>query len=317
IMSGEYQFVAGDIISRRFLLQQGGSIIWEGDPNNARLDVNATYRARPDLSSLIATTTGGGIEGGQRFPIDLVLNIGGTLGSLENDFYFNIPSSIEGTLDPTLTTQINALNRNNDEKIIQATSILLTGNFIPSSTATSDGGTGQALRQSLAGSGSMVVNPLISSQIINPLLSDQINSLLRSDMALDIDFNLTPYNQIDLGVALRLYDDRLILRREGQITGTQSDIGDLGATYRINRTFALTAFHRQDPTLANTSGTDTRQVQEMNGVGVEAQVQFNSWKEFRRRIGNTLKRLFGIKKSENSGDKDENEPLASEGNRNK
>jgi translocation and assembly module TamB len=97
---------------------------------------------------------------------------------------------------------------------------------------------------------------LITSQVINPLLSDQINSLLRSDMSLDIDFNLTTLNEIDLGVALRLYDDRLILRRDGVITGEYSDIGDLGATYRINRVFAVTAFHRQDPTLTSSSAAE-------------------------------------------------------------
>ena len=297
ITGGSYQFVAGDIISRRFQLLEGGSIMWEGDPANARLDVNATYRSRPDMTSLLTTSSVNRMQGAQRFPIDLVLNIGGTLYELENDFYFQIPSNIEGTLDPTLTTQINALNSNEEEKVIQATSILLSGNFIPLASATTEGGTGSALRESLTGG--TVVNPLITSQVINPLLSDQINSLLRGDMALDIDFNLTPYNQVDLGLALRLYDDRLILRRDGTITGPYSDIGDLGATYRINRTFALTAFHRQDPALTGTgTTTEPRQVQEMNGVGLEARFQFNTWRELGRRILNAIGSLFGRKEDQ-------------------
>lgn len=293
ITSGNYQFVAGDIISRRFQLLEGGSIIWEGEPNNARLNVSATYRARPDLASLIST----GLdrrEGAQRSPVDLILNIGGTLSELENDFYFQVPSSIEGTLDPTLLAQINALNRNEEEKVIQATSILLSGNFIPLTSLSAEGGTGMALRESLT-SGAVVVNPLITSQVINPLLSDQVNSLLRSDMALDIDFNLTQYNQVDLGVALRLYNDRLILRRDGQITGPYSDIGDLGATWRINRTFSITAFHRQDPSLTNASSPEPRQIQEMNGVGVEAQFRFNRWSELKDRFITFFNRLFGIR----------------------
>lgn len=313
ITGGDYQFVAGDIISRRFQLSEGGSIIWEGDPANARLNVSATYRARPDLSALI-TSGSRELRGGQRFPVDLVLNIGGTLSELENDFFFQIPSSIEGTLDPTLLTQVNALNRNEEEKIIQATSLLLSGNFIPLSSASTEGGTGMALRETLTG-GAVVVNPLLTSQVINPLLSDQINSLLRSDMALDIDFNLTTLNEIDLGVALRLYDDRLILRRDGVITGDYSDIGDLGATYRINRIFAVTAFHRQDPTLTNASAAEARQVQEMNGVGVEAQFQFNTWKELRQRFTGAISRLFGRKESPKEEEEDVDdriEPIASE-----
>ncbi|MGM0506213.1 MAG: translocation/assembly module TamB domain-containing protein, partial [Bacteroidota bacterium] len=291
IVGGDYQFVAGDIISRRFQLQEGGSILWEGDPTDARLNVEANYRSRPDLTSLLTTATTNQLRGSRRVPVDLVLTIGGTLSELENDFYFQTPSNIEGTLDPTLLTQMNALNRNEEEKVIQATSLLLSGNFIPLASASSEGGTGSALRESL--SGGTVVNPLITGQVINPLLSDQINSLLRNDMAVDIDFNLTPYNQVDLGVALRLYDDRLIFRRDGQITGPYSDIGDLGATWVINSTFALTAFHRQDPSMAGTGAADTRQVQEMNGVGVEARVQYNTWEELGRRIRLTWDRLWG------------------------
>jgi len=290
ITGGEYQFVSGDIFTRRFTLQEGGSISWSGDLVDAGLNVTAIYRARPSISSLLAAA--GSItqtDPGQRIPIDLVLQIGGTITSVENDFFFRVPSGIEGTVDPAITSQINSLNQNEDEKLIQATSILLSGNFIPASSAQ-----GLGLAEGFSGTAA-VVNPLITSQVINPLLSNQINSLLRSDITFDIDFNLTALNEVDLGIALSLFDDRVILRREGQITGEQSDIGDLGATYRINRTFSVSAFHRQDPTLSYTSGVESRQSQEMNGVGLEAQVQFNSWGNLRGRISNAFRSLFGIK----------------------
>jgi translocation and assembly module TamB len=293
ITGGEYQFVSGDVFTRRFTLQEGGNISWSGDLIDAALNVTAVYRARPNISTLLSGTgTGSGVDPGQRIPVELVLQIGGTITSVENDFFFRIPTGIEGTADPTITTQINNLNQNEDEKLIQATSILLSGNFIPSSQAQ-----GLGIAEGFSGTASLV-NPLITSQVINPLLSNQINSLLRSDITFDIDFNLTAFNEVDLGVALRLFDDRVILRREGQITGEQSDIGDLGATYRINRTFSLTAFHRQDPTLTYTSGVETRQAQEMNGIGLEAQVQFNSWQNLGARISNAFRSLLGIKEDE-------------------
>lgn len=293
ITGGEYQFVSGDVFTRRFTLQEGGNISWSGDLIDAALNVTAVYRARPNISTLMTGTGAGpGVDPGQRIPIELVLQIGGTITSVENDFFFRIPTGIEGTTDPTIATQINNLNQNEDEKLIQATSILLSGNFIPSSQAQ-----GLGFTEGFSGTAA-VVNPLITSQVINPLLSNQINSLLRSDITFDIDFNLTAFNEVDLGVALRLFDDRVILRREGQITGEQSDIGDLGATYRINRTFSVTAFHRQDPTLTYTSGVETRQAQEMNGIGIEAQVQFNSWQSLRARISNAFRSLFGIKEEE-------------------
>ena len=293
IQGGEYQFVSGDIFTRRFTLQEGGTISWSGDLVDASLDVTAVYRARPNLSTLLTSPgAAAATEPGQRIPIDLVLQIGGTITAVENEFFFRVPSGIEGSIDPTIASQINNINQNEDEKLIQATSILLSGNFIPSSQAQ-----GLGFAEGFSGTAS-VVNPLITSQVINPLLSNQINSLLRSDITFDIDFNLTAFNEVDLGVALRLFDDRVILRREGQITGEQSDIGDLGATYRINRTFSVTAFHRQDPTLNYTSGIESRQAQEMNGVGLEAQVQFNTWSSLRARISNAFRSFLGIKREE-------------------
>jgi len=196
-----------------------------------------------------------------------------------------------------LATQINALNRNEDEKLIQATSFLLMGDFIPSATANTDAT--NSLTNNLSGSAA-VLNPLLSSQVISPLLSNQINSLLRSDIgSLDIDFNLNTYNNVDLGVALRLYNDRIILSREGQITGAQSNIGDLGATYRINQTLSVTAFHRQDPTFSTITGSDeAAQSQDINGIGLEAELSFNTWNEFLRKITTPFRKLFGIKEKE-------------------
>jgi hypothetical protein len=305
ITGGRYQFVSGDIFTRRFELEPGGTITWEGDPANARLNLNAIYSARPDINTL-SNTGARDPENAQRVPVELVLNIGGTLTSIENNFFFRLPDTFESQQSSTLSTQLASINRDESLKLIQATNFMLMGDFIPVSSAgqTQSGFFGDNLSGSAA-----VLNPLLSSQVINPLLSNQVNSLLNSDLSsLDVDFNLNTYNQVDLGVALRLYNDKLILRREGQITGRQSNIGDLGATYQINRTFAVTAFHRQDLTFGTLSSTDqSQQSQDINGVGVEAKVSFNTWDEFFKRLFSPFRRLFGSdKKEQNQEDITEN-----------
>ena len=282
ISGGQYQFVGGDIFTRRFDIQDGGTISWQGDLTEANLDVTASYRARPDVSTLIATGASF-----QRIPIELILQIGGTISQIENEFFFQLPSGIEGTQDPTIAARINRLNQNEEEKVLQAFGILLTGNFVPSNEL-------QNPEFGNVTGTNTLVNPLVSSQILSPLLSNQINSLLRSDITFDVDFNLNAFNEVDLGVALRLFNDRIVLRREGQITG-ESEIGNLGATYRINKIFSLTAFHRQDITLSNRSETESRQTQEMNGMGVEAQFQFNTWQNLKHRIVSSIRKLFGLK----------------------
>ena len=313
INSGDYQFVTGEIISRQLELEPGGTIIWEGPPDNARLDISAIYNARPDISMLTAdaSTDPQDQNGGQQVPIDLIVEINGTLNSVENNYYFRLPSSIDLASNSTLQYTINQINRDEQQKLLQATSILFTGQFIPTE------GTGSptaSLSQSLT-RGSTVLNPLLSNQVISPLLSNQINALLNSDVSrLDIDFNLNAYNEVDLGIALRLYNDRLVLRREGQITGgaTQSSlgerIGDLNATYRIQPGLSLTAFHRQDRVLNNLqTGSQAGDVTPtVDGIGLEAQIQYNTWKELLGRVNNTFKSLFGGKKKDKSEQQPDN-----------
>src|SRR6056297_722520 len=184
IQGGRYQFVSGDIFTRRFDIESGGSIIWEGDPANARLNLNAIYSARPDINTLSPAGTVDP-ENSQRVPIELVLNIGGTISSIENNFFFRLPNTFESQQSSTLSTQLASINRDEDLKLLQAANFMLMGNFIPVSSS------GQAqsnlFGENLSGSAA-VLNPLISSQVINPLLSSQINSLLNSDLSsLDVD----------------------------------------------------------------------------------------------------------------------------------
>jgi len=310
INSGSYQFVTGEIISRRLELESGGTIVWEGPPDNARLDISAIYNARPDISTLTsdATLQSQNQDGtGRRVPIELIVEINGTLNSVENNYYFRLPSSIDLTSNSTLQYTINQINRDEQQKLFQATSILFSGQFIPTEGA---GNPTASLSQNLT-RGSAVLNPLLSNQVISPLLSNQINALLNSDVnRLDVDFNLNAYNEVDLGIALRLYNDRLIFRREGQITGgSQSTIGDrigdLNATYRIQRGLSLTAFHRQDQVL-NSLGTSGAQAGDVtpsvDGIGLESQIQYNSWKELWGRIKNTVNSIFGSKKKNKKQD---------------
>ncbi len=307
INSGNYQFVTGEIISRRLQLRPGGTIVWEGPPDNARLDISAVYRARPNISTLSAESSvdSQNRNNSQQVPIDLIVDITGTLNSVENSYYFELPSSLDISSNSTLSYTINQINRDEQQKLLQATSILFTGQFIPTQGA---GGATTSLSQNLT-RGSTVLNPLLSNQVISPLLSNQINALLNSDVSrLDVDFNLNAYNEVDLGIALSLYNDRLILRREGQLTGGNSQttlgdrIGDLNATYRINRRLSLTAFHRQNQILSNfgaqsQAGDVTPSV---DGIGLEAMFQFNTWKELFDRITGTSDTSSARKEEEES-----------------
>lgn len=282
VESGDYRFVGGDIFTRRFNLREGGSIIWDGDPANARLDIEAAYRSRPDINALLET--GDPDARAQRIPVDLILEITGTIQEVENDFYFEFPNAIDATQNAAVLSVLNS----EDQKLLQATALLLTGGFIPV------GQDGFAQAQQF----STTVQARAGEVGLSQLVSAQINELLNTNLAnLDIDLNLIGFDQADLGIGLRLFDDRLELRRDGQVTGEEENIlGDLGATYRLNQTFSVEVFHRKDPTLIGVIGPQAQQ-ESVNGVGLEAQVQFNTWQELRQRMSSAVRRLFGREES--------------------
>lgn len=252
---GEYNFVGGDIFSKKFKIRQGGQVIWDGIAQDPRIEVTAFFSARPNLSPL-------GTGRDVRAPIDLILNLNGRIGSLENDFFFAYPTT---NFDQGLTaSELNILN-GEDQKLLQATSLLITGNFLPVNTG---GQTDVNLQNKMTQAG------------IGQLLSSQINHLLNSSLSnFDFDLNLTGFDQADLGIGLRLFDDRLELRRDGTIVGDQTNIGDLAATYRINRFLSVEIFHRQD--INSTRGLSQEgTVDRVNGIGIQYQVEFSAWKKF-------------------------------------
>lgn len=269
VAGGDYLFVGGDIFTRRFSIRDGGTINWEGDPVNARIDVSAVYRARPNINVL---RPGQVDDTPQRTPVDLILDISGTLDSIENDFFFEFPTGTDISQSATILAIIN----DEDEKLLQATSILLSGNFVPRDTQLND----------LFGS-------QFGAQGLSTLLSSQISNILNSNISnLDIDLNMTGFEEADLGIALRLFDDRLTLRREGTVTGPNSNLGDFDVTYRINRYFSVEAFMRRESLLPSAVSVGQTQTNETYGVGVEARVQFNTWGELRDRIWGSVRRLF-------------------------
>ncbi|MEX1137520.1 MAG: hypothetical protein WEB89_11500 [Balneolales bacterium] len=281
ITSGDYQFVGGDIFTRRFNLLEGGSLRWDGDPVNAGLDITAAYRSRPNINSLLTQTVE---DQAQRVPVDLLLDITGSIENIENDFYFEFPNSVDATQNAAILALLNS----EEQKLLQATSLLFTGGFIAIGSVGS--GQTQAFSSNMQSRTAQVG--------LSHLLSNQINTLLNSNMGnlgLDINFNLSGFDQADLGIALRLFDDRLVIHREGQVAGEQADIGDVGAKYQISNALSVELFHRKDP--IPIVGTRDH-LESVNGVGLEAQMQFNTWQQFRQRIWGAITGIFGSKENE-------------------
>ncbi len=264
VSSGDYQFVAGEVFIRKFLINEGGSIAWEGDPVNAQLDISAAYRTRASRAGLP------GVDANREGLIPLIVNlqISGTVDSPEVDLSLSVDRSNQSVLGnyPAFEAQLNQPDRATE----YATSVLVMNSFQLTTDNISSSSGGQLAFNS--------VSQLVSAQL-NRFLNEALPNVdfsfgLQGEGAQDLD--------VTYGVALRLLRDRLIIRGEGVYQGAGSTDefraneglqGEFVVEIRVGRRVSVEIFiRREGDILGTTALTNTA------GVGLSYQTQFKSWR---------------------------------------
>lgn len=268
--SGDYLFTAGELFYRKFEIKEGGNITWNGDPLNASLNIPASYRTRASRSGLPgadASATG-------LIPLIVNLQISGTVTSPQVDLSLSIDRANQNVLGDyqALEAQLNQADRATE----YATSVLLTNTFqLTTENITSDSGSQLAFNS---------VSQLVSAQL-NRFLNEALPNV-------DFTFGLLGESAADLdvtyGVALRLLDERLIIRGEGVYQGNQSATnvraneglqGEFVVEIRMSPRVSIEVFFRREGDILETS-----ELTNTTGVGVSYQTDFESWGTLYRRI---------------------------------
>jgi autotransporter translocation and assembly factor TamB len=287
--SGDYLFTAGDVFYRRFLIDDG-SITWDGDPLNAVLDIQASYRTRASTEGLIT-------DGESRLiPLIIKMNVLGRVATPSVELSLAVDrddrsilggyEGLEAELNqPELTAQY-------------ATSVLLTNSFLLTTTSL-----GSHQSQGLSDTRNQ-----LAFNSLSQLVASQLNRYLNYAVPnLDLNLGVQGESAQDLdvtyGVALRLLDERLIIRGQGiyrnEPTGRrqqQSGLDEFVVEVRLNPNVSVEVFYRREGDLLSASESFNTST----GAGVSYQTQFTSWNGF-------MKRLFGWLLPEESSDGSEDE----------
>jgi len=117
---GTYNFKYGGIINKQFTIKKGGSIVWEGDPMKAILNLEAVYKtsANPGLLYENATIN-------RKVDVEVVIGIKGNLSNPNPEFNINFP-----TLNSTVKSEIQTNLDDKDVRQKQALVLLSTGSFL-------------------------------------------------------------------------------------------------------------------------------------------------------------------------------------------
>lgn len=119
---GTYNFKYGGLIDKKFAVRKGGSIIWEGNPMRAQLNLQAVYKTIANPAVLLDNSSFN-----RKVPVDVVIGIQGDLASPDPDFNIEFP-----TVSNVLKSEIQYKLYDKDVRQTQALYLLSSGGFLSS-----------------------------------------------------------------------------------------------------------------------------------------------------------------------------------------
>ncbi len=220
ISDGHYEMSLYNLVSKKFDINPGSRISWNGDPMDADMDIQAIYRVETSASQLMsAQLTGSNTETQsqyqQKLPFLVYLNVNGELLKPEISFTLDMPENQRGAFGGNVYSRVLQINEQEDELNKQVFSLLVLNRFFPSSG--SDGSNGGA--------------EAIARNSVSQVLSDQMNALsnkLFGDSGFQVGFDVDSYqdyqsgsaqNRTDLNINAQqtLFDDRLVVQVGSQV----------------------------------------------------------------------------------------------------
>jgi len=262
VIDGNYLFTAENIIKKRFLLQKGGTIVWDGDPVAAKLNLSAAYYTRAPAKDLnIAGTEGANFN--RLLPVAVIMNMTGVLSapSFRTDIEF--PGLDVGNTSE-LSLRLNRLkaqwNLNEQERNQQVFSLLVLNRFVTPSDIPQNNNS---------------IDPsLVAASTGIELLSNEL-SLWLSQLTPEMDIRIALGQQkllrdADITLGKNFLSNRIRLERTGTLfnpndpTSNRISAGNLTLRVRLDNLdrFNLEFFNRVD-NFNSFSGTNNIQ-----GVGL-------------------------------------------------
>ncbi|MFK7749723.1 MAG: translocation/assembly module TamB domain-containing protein, partial [Kordia sp.] len=228
--TGEYNFKYRGIINKKFTLKPEGTIVWEGDPFKAQLNVEAVYNLQANPDVLLDAPTYN-----KKIPVEVGIRLTGDLMKPDPIFNIKFPTT-QGGANSELT---NFLLNDDDKRRLQALSLLSQGRFVNEVNINQSVLTGNLIET--------------ATSIVNDALSDEddIVKIGVNFSQADRSLNLETSNQLGLTVSSQISDKITFNGQIGVPVGgvTQTAIvGDAEIEISLNEDRSLTAkiFNRQN-----------------------------------------------------------------------
>jgi hypothetical protein len=282
LSTGDYLFTLENFVTKKFEIEKGSSIKWNGNVYKANIDIVANYKQRASIKPLFPNDSASNYN--KRFPVDCKLYMKDKLTSPDIEFGIELPTIDESTrtLIKNLLVDPNELNR-------QVFSLLLLRSFVTPIAVT--GGSGVNAGGAMAATGSEMLSNKISSWL-NGVTKD-----------VDIGVNYRPGDalsseELDLALSKQLFNNRLTIdgnlgvnnnSTNTKTTNNSNLIGDVTVELKLTESgkYRVKGFNRSNDNtqVLNSGGPFTQ------GVGIFYREEFESLTElYRRYLGKVKKK---------------------------
>ena len=239
IVEGEYMLSFHEVARRRFLITEGSSIMFTGDPMEAEIDITARHIVRTGVNELMRPLGGGDQPRGEvirrQYPFHVYLNMQGELMSPDISFELDMPPEHRGAMDGAIMTRVNSINRDESELNKQVFALLILGNFIHENPFAAEGpGISTTARRSASQIMSQQLNRLSDRYVRGVNISFELESY-EVDRAEDDAVGRT---ELQVEISRDFFDDRVRVAVGGHIeledeTHRERGAGDIAGDFSL------------------------------------------------------------------------------------
>jgi len=271
IEKGDYLFTLQNVINKKFTIQKGSSISWNGNPYEGIADITAIYPVKAPLYDLYAPTGDTSAVNKKRIDVDCMLGMKGKIFNPTITFDIDLPNSDDNT-----KTRVSGLINNEEAMNQQIFSLLILQRFTDPRKLNSS-----------------ALNSSPGNTTFEFLSNQMSNWLSQISKKVDIGVNYRPGNdisaqQLEIALGTQFFNDRLSIDGNFGVsgsttatgtstTGKTSDIvGDVNIEYKLTNDgrVLLKGYNKSNTVdLLNSNAPYTQ------GVGIFYRREFDSFKD--------------------------------------
>jgi hypothetical protein len=271
IEEGDYLFTL-NILNKKFTIEKGGLITWNGDPSDALINIKALYATQPSLYDLMGESNSSNFK--SFVPVECVLHISNKLTNPNIRFEILMPNA-----EQEVRAFLGAATNTEEEMTRQFLSLLFMNRFYTEPNVSSQNqGSGSAGFETM---GLATASEFLTSQL-SYMISQWSNNF-------DVDFKYHPGTDmtgqnIGMGVNTNMWSFHMDYEVGGAKNAENPNnmVGDVTFDIKLNKSGKLRfkAFNRSNERYQFNQSLYTQ------GIGLLFREDFNRFRDLFRRKGN-------------------------------